>query len=442
MKKSYIALVGRPNTGKSTLFNRLAGRRISIVDDTPGVTRDRVIAESSWLDRPYYIIDTGGIEPHSTDPISIQIKKQAAAAMDMADAIILVVDGREGPTAIDYEIADMIRKGGGKAIVAVNKLDSYSLHQNAYDFYSLSLGDPIPVSAEHGSGIGDVLDAAFSLIGDGGDGGEQEAGAKRIAVVGKPNTGKSTLINCISGEERAIVSEMPGTTRDSIDTEFEYNGERYILTDTAGLKKRSQTTDAISYYASVRAAKAIELSDLCIFMIDATVGVTEQDMKIASQILDAKKAIVIAVNKWDLIEKDSKTMAEMEKAIKNALYFISFAQVAFISAIDGGRVSRLMDAVEAALEEYYKRVSTGLINEVISMAVSMSPMPTKGGRRLSIYYASQVSVAPPKMLLFVNDETLMTKQYQRYLDGRIRSALGFYGSPIDIQLRERKSSRS
>jgi len=360
----------------------------------------------------------------------------------MADAIILVVDGREGPTAIDYEIADMIRKGGGKAIVAVNKLDSYSLHQNAYDFYSLSLGDPIPVSAEHGSGIGDVLDAAFSLIGDGGDGGEQEAGAKRIAVVGKPNTGKSTLINCISGEERAIVSEMPGTTRDSIDTEFEYNGERYILTDTAGLKKRSQTTDAISYYASVRAAKAIELSDLCIFMIDATVGVTEQDMKIASQILDAKKAIVIAVNKWDLIEKDSKTMAEMEKAIKNALYFISFAQVAFISAIDGGRVSRLMDAVEAALEEYYKRVSTGLINEVISMAVSMSPMPTKGGRRLSIYYASQVSVAPPKMLLFVNDETLMTKQYQRYLDGRIRSALGFYGSPIDIQLRERKSSRS
>ncbi|MDR2519987.1 MAG: ribosome biogenesis GTPase Der [Eubacteriaceae bacterium] len=435
-KARYIALVGRPNTGKSTLFNRLAGRRISLVDDMPGVTRDRVIAEAIWLGQPYYVIDTGGIEPDSRDPILQQMRRQALVAMEMADAIVLVVDGREGATASDMEIADMIRKRGAKAVVAANKLDDPSIRTKAYDFYSLSLGDPIAISAEHGMGIGDMLDSAFEIMGGGRESAE-EPGARRIAVVGKPNAGKSTLVNLLCGEERVIVDERAGTTRDAVDTAFRYNGEEFTLIDTAGLKKRAKADSPIGYYASLRAAKAIERSELCLFLIDAAAGVTEQDTKIASQILASQKALVIVVNKWDLVEKSANTMAEMEKTVRSFLYFVNFAPIVFISAKEGKRMDRLMAAVEKAFEGYTQRVSTGLVNEAVSMALSMNPPPSKGGRHLKVYYASQVAVSPPKFVFFVNDGSLMNKPYERYMESKLRDAFGFPGTPLSLVFRTR-----
>ncbi len=439
MSKPYIALVGRPNTGKSTLFNRLAGRRISIVEDTPGVTRDRVIAEGEWLSNAFYIIDTGGIEPDTDDVILSQMRTQAELAMDMADVIVFIADAKDGVTAADREIASMIRKNNKNIILAVNKIDDYSHMDALYEFYELGLGEPYAISAEHGNGVGDVLDKAISLIPEEKKG-QNADNARKIAVVGKPNAGKSTLINSLLGEERVIVSSIAGTTRDAIDTEFKYNGEDYLLIDTAGIKKKSKKDTAVDYYSMLRALKAIERSDVCILMIDAVNGVTEQDVKIAGLIKEAYKAVIIVMNKWDLVEKDTNTMAKMKKEVLNKLYFIDYAPMEFISAINNKRVQKLMPTVEGVLEQYAKRITTGLLNDAIGDAVMINSPPIKKGKQLRIFYSSQPAVNPPTFVLFVNDDSLMTTQYEKYLEGRMRMAFGFDGTPIKFIYRNKSEN--
>ncbi|MCL1913154.1 MAG: ribosome biogenesis GTPase Der [Eubacteriaceae bacterium] len=436
MAKPYIALVGRPNTGKSTLFNRLAKSRISIVDNKPGVTRDRIIAEAEWLGNYFFIIDTGGIELDSKDEIPVQMKRQAQLAIDMADVVVFIVDSRSGLLTGDIEIAEMIRRRAKSFVLAVNKIDDPTSRIRASEFYALSLGEPYPISAEHGLGIGDLLDAVLkkcppNTLGEGAE------NIKSIAVVGKPNVGKSTLVNTLAGEERMIVSNIPGTTRDAVDSFFTYHGEQYKIIDTAGLKKRSRIYGNIEFYASVRAAKAIESSDVCLLMIDAQQGVTEQDTKIASMVASQQKALVIVMNKWDLVEKQTNTMAKMGQDTLRALHFVSYAQVVFISAIEKRRLDKLMPAVNAALQEYSKRVNTGLLNDALSKAHAMSPPPSKKGNRLRIFYSSQVGVKPPTFVLFVNDKSLASTSYTRYLEGKIRSAFGFSGSPIKITYKNR-----
>lgn len=440
MSKPYIALVGRPNTGKSTLFNRLAGRRISIVEDTPGVTRDRIVAESEWCGNSFYIIDTGGIEPESKDVILSQMRTQATLAMDMADVIVFVADARDGVTAADKEIASMMRKNNKKIVLAVNKIDDYSQMNSLYEFYELGLGEPISISAEHGNGVGDVLDKAVELFPEEKKGIALDVSHK-IAVVGKPNAGKSTLINSLLGEERVIVSNIAGTTRDAIDTEFSYNDHDYMLIDTAGIKKKNKTDTAIDYYSMLRALKAIERSDVCLLMIDATVGVTEQDVKIAGIIKDACKAVVIVINKWDLVEKETNTMSTMKKEILNKLYFIDYAPVEFISAINNKRVQKLMPIIERVLENYSMRISTGLLNDAIGDAVMITSPPIKKGKQLRIYYSSQPAVCPPTFVMFVNDDSLMTTQYEKYLQSRMRTAFNFEGSPLKFIYRNKGENK-
>ncbi|MBO4360853.1 MAG: ribosome biogenesis GTPase Der [Eubacteriaceae bacterium] len=436
MTKPYIALVGRPNTGKSTLFNRLAGRRIAIVEDTPGVTRDRIIAEGEWLDNAFFIIDTGGIEPDSDDVILSQMRSQANLAMDMADVIIFVADGREGVTADDREIATMIRKFNKGVILAVNKLDDYSQFDSKYEFYELGLGEPYVISAEHGNGVGDLLDRAVELFPEEKKVSESD-NRRKIAVVGKPNAGKSTLVNTLLGEERVIVSDIAGTTRDAIDTEFSYNGEEYLLIDTAGIRKKTKSDSAIDYYSSVRALKAIERSDVCLLLIDGSVGVTEHDIKIAGMIKEAFKAMIIVVNKWDLVEKDTNTMSNMKKEILKRLHFVDWAPVEFISALTNSRVGRLMPIVEEVLENYSMRINTGLLNDAVGDAVMITSPPIKKGRQLRFYYTSQPAVCPPTFVMFVNDDTLVSVQYEKYLEGRLRTAFGFKGTPIKFIYRNK-----
>ena len=436
MTKPYIALVGRPNTGKSTLFNRLAGRRIAIVEDTPGVTRDRIIAEGEWLDNSFYIIDTGGIEPDSDDVILSQMRSQANLAMDMADVIIFVVDGREGLTADDREIATMIRKFNKGVILAVNKLDEYSQFENKYEFYELGLGEPYVISAEHGNGVGDLLDRAVELFPE-----EKKAVSaedkRKIAVVGKPNAGKSTLVNTLLGEERVIVSDIAGTTRDAIDTEFSYNGNEYLLIDTAGIKKKAKSDSAVDYYSSVRALKAIDRSDVCLLLIDGAAGVTEHDVKIAGMIKEAYKAMIIVVNKWDLVEKDTNTMSRMKKEILRKLHFVDYAPVEFISALNNDRVGKLMPIVEEVLENYACRINTGLLNDAVGDAVMITSPPAKKGRQLRFFYSSQPATCPPTFVMFVNDDSLVSVQYEKYLEGRLRTAFGFKGTPIKFIYRNK-----
>ena len=436
MTKPYIALVGRPNTGKSTLFNRLAGRRIAIVEDTPGVTRDRIIAEGEWLDNSFYIIDTGGIEPDSDDVILSQMRSQANLAMDMADVIIFVVDGREGVTADDSEIATMIRKFNKGVILAVNKLDEYSQFENKYEFYELGLGEPYVISAEHGNGVGDLLDRAVELFPE-----EKKAvtaeDKRKIAVVGKPNAGKSTLVNTLLGEERVIVSDIAGTTRDAIDTEFSYNGREYLLIDTAGIKKKAKSDSAIDYYSSVRALKAIDRSDVCLLLIDGVAGVTDHDVKIAGMIKEAYKAMIIVVNKWDLVEKDTNTMSRMKKEILRKLHFVDYAPVEFISALNNDRVGKLMPIVEEVLENYACRINTGLLNDAVGDAVMITSPPIKKGKQLRFFYSSQPAPCPPTFVMFVNDDSLVSVQYEKYLEGRLRTAFGFKGTPIKFIYRNK-----
>ncbi|WP_290771111.1 ribosome biogenesis GTPase Der [Anaerofustis sp.] len=439
MKEPFVALIGRPNTGKSTLFNKISGKRISIVEDTPGVTRDRIITDTSWGGNSFFLIDTGGIEPKSDDIILKQMKRQANLAIDMADVIVLVVDGRNGVTASDRDVATMIRKSGKPCVLAVNKIDSFDIDYLRYEFYDLGLDEPIAISAEHALGFGDLLDEIVKHFPENKKGIEEEDRTK-IAVVGKPNAGKSTLVNTLLGENRVIVSNISGTTRDAIDTIFNYEGKNYTLIDTAGIRKKAKIYDDIEHYSTIRAIGAIERSDICLLMIDAMEGVTDQDVKIAGLIKDRYKAVIIIINKWDLVEKETNTMKEMEKKVRNSLYFLDFAPILFISATEKKRTHKLMPLIEEVLKEYDKRITTGLLNEVMGDAVMMNNPPAKGTKRMKIYYTSQVATTPPTFVIFVNDPELEQDSYSRYLINKIREAFTFKGSPIKLIYRKKQEN--
>mgnify|MGYP000746896470 CR=1 FL=1 len=436
MAKPIVAVVGRPNVGKSTFFNKVAGKRISIVEDTPGVTRDRIYAEAEWVGNAFTLIDTGGIEPFSKDIILQQMRAQAELAIETADVIIFMLDGREGITAADYEVANMLRKSNRPMLLAVNKIETKELENNIFEFYNLGLGDPISISAQQGLGLGDLLDRVVDLFSKDKKGQEEEE-RLRIAVIGKPNAGKSTLINKLLGEERVIVSNIPGTTRDAIDTPFQYKGENYILIDTAGIRKKSRITENVEKYSVIRSFTGIERSDVCLFMIDAQEGVTEQDTKIAGYAHEEGKASIIIVNKWDIIEKNTKTMDKFRKEIRESLSFMSYAPILFISAKTGQRVHRIMELVSYVSNQHSMRISTGMLNEVIGEAVLLNQPPADKGRKLNILYATQASVKPPTFILFVNDIKLMHFSYQRYIENQIRKSFGFEGTPIRFIIRER-----
>ena len=439
MSKPLVAIVGRPNVGKSTLFNRLVGKRLAIVEDTPGVTRDRIYAKSDWNGREFDIVDTGGIEPQADTEILIFMREQAMLAIDMADVIILVVDITTGVTATDQDVADIMLKSGKPILLAVNKMDSTGPNNpDIYEFYSLGLGDPVSVSAVHGHGTGDLLDECVKLFPQDSDE-EAEDESIRVAVIGKPNAGKSSLINTILGETRLIVSESPGTTRDAIDTPFENGYGKYVFIDTAGIRRRSKINNKIEKYSVLRAQLAIERADVCIIMLDAREGVTEQDTKIAGLAHEAGKASIIVVNKWDLIEKETNTMDKMRRDVLSGLSYMTYAPVLFISALTGQRVERLFELVNYVNEQALMRITTGTLNDVLGDAVARVQPPTDKGRRLKIYYMTQVGVRPPTFVCFCNDEELFHFSYRRYLENRIRSVFGLEGTPVRMIIRERES---
>ncbi|HHD2586309.1 TPA: ribosome biogenesis GTPase Der [Clostridium perfringens] len=437
MSKPIVAMVGRPNVGKSTLFNKLAGKRISIVQDTPGVTRDRVYAESEWLNRKFTMIDTGGIEPESSDIIVKQMRRQAQIAIEMADVIVFVVDGKEGLTAADQEVAQMLRKSKKPVVLVVNKIDRLALEENSYEFYNLGIGDPITISASQGLGLGDMLDEVVKYFNDPSED-EEDDEYIRIAMIGKPNVGKSSLINRLLGEERVIVSNVPGTTRDSIDSYLETEGGKFILVDTAGLRRKSKVKEEIERYSVIRTYAAIEKADVAILVIDAEQGITEQDEKIIGYAHEMNKAIMVVVNKWDLIEKDDKTLSNYQKDLQQKLKFVPYAKYLFISALTGQRVHKILSTAKYCYDNYSKRVSTGLLNDVISKAVLMKEPPVVALKRLKIYYATQVATKPPKFVFFVNDPNLLHFSYGRYLENQLRESFDFDGTGIEIEYRARK----
>lgn len=437
MSKPIVAVVGRPNVGKSTLFNKLVGRRVSIIDDTPGVTRDRIYAECQWQNREIFLIDTGGIEPKSDDIILSQMKLQAQLAIDSADVIIFVTDVTGGVVATDREVATILQKSGRPIVVCVNKCDSIGeIPADFYEFYNLGLGDPIPVSSIHGHGTGDLLDAVYENLPPIGDD-EDDNNMLKVAVIGKPNTGKSSLVNKVLGQERCIVSEIAGTTRDAIDTIFENRYGRYVFIDTAGLRKRSKVYSDIERYSVIRALMAIERADVCVIMIDALEGVTEQDTKIAGLAHEAGKACVIAVNKWDALEKDSGTMKRFRESLACDLGFMSYAPYVFISAKTGQRLGNLFEEINAAALANAKRISTGTINDMLAQAVAKVQPPSDKGRRLKIYYMTQASTKPPTFICFVNSKKLFHFSYKRYMENQIREVFGLKGTPIRILVREK-----
>lgn len=437
MGKPIVAIVGRPNVGKSTLFNKLAGKRISIVQDRPGVTRDRVYAEAEWLKYNFTIIDTGGIEPNSDDIILSQMRRQAKVAIETADVIVFIVDGREGITPADYEVAQMLRKSNKKVVLVVNKIDNIKDENNAYEFYNLGIGDPITISASQGLGLGDMLDKVVENFED-YDADEEEDEYIRIAVVGKPNVGKSSLINKLLGEERVIVSDIPGTTRDAVDSYLENELGKFVLIDTAGLRRKSKVKEEIERYSVVRTLAAVDRADVCILVIDAEEGVTDQDEKIIGYAHEQNKAIMIIVNKWDLIEKDDKTMDKYKKELSQELSFINYAPFLFISALTGQRIHKVLNFAKMCYNNYSKRISTGILNEVINRAVLMKEPPVVGLKRLKIYYATQVASKPPTFIFFVNDRDALHFSYERYLENQIRDSFDFKGTGIKIEYRERK----
>ena len=437
MSKPIVAMVGRPNVGKSTLFNKLAGKRISIVQDTPGVTRDRVYAESEWLNRKFTMIDTGGIEPESSDIIVKQMRRQAQIAIEMADVIVFVVDGKEGLTAADQEVAQMLRKSKKPVVLVVNKIDRLALEENSYEFYNLGIGDPITISASQGLGLGDMLDEVVKYFNDPSED-EEDDEYIRIAMIGKPNVGKSSLINRLLGEERVIVSNVPGTTRDSIDSYLETEDGKFILVDTAGLRRKSKVKEEIERYSVIRTYAAIEKADVAILVIDAEQGITEQDEKIIGYAHEMNKAIMVVVNKWDLIEKDDKTLSNCQKDLQQILKFMPYAKYLFISALTGQRVHKILSTAKYCYDNYSKRVSTGLLNDVISKAVLMKEPPVVALKRLKIYYATQVATKPPKFVFFVNDPNLLHFSYGRYLENQLRESFDFDGTGIEIEYRARK----
>ena len=441
MSKPIVAIVGRPNVGKSTLFNALAGSRISIVQDTPGVTRDRIYADVSWLNYNFTMIDTGGIEPDSGDVILSQMREQAQIAIDTADVIIFIVDVRQGMQDADSKVADMLRRSHKPVIMAVNKVDNFEkMMMDVYEFYNLGMGEPIPVSAASMLGIGDLLDEVVKHFPDRA-GYDEEDDRPKIAVVGKPNVGKSSLVNRLTGDNRVIVSDIAGTTRDAIDTPVKYHGKEYVFIDTAGLRRKNKIKEEIERYSIIRAVTAVERADVVLLVIDATEGVTEQDAKIAGIAHERGKGIIIMVNKWDAVEKDDKTIYRHTEKIRQILSFLSYAEIMFISAKTGQRVQNVYDMIDMVIENNSMRIATGVLNEIVAEAVAMQQPPTDKGKRLKIYYVTQVSVKPPTFVIFVNDKELAHFSYVRYLENRIRDAFGFRGTSLKFIVRERKEEQ-
>ena len=437
MAKPLIAIVGRPNVDKSMLFNKLIGKRLSIVEDTPGVTRDRIYGESEWAGRKFRLVDTGGIEPNTDNQILAFMREQAQIAIDNADVIIFVTDIKTGLTASDQEVAGMLQRSRKPIVLAVNKMDSTgTIDPDFYEFYNLGLGDPVAISAVHGHGTGDLLDACFQYLPP-DDGVEEDSDVVQVAIIGKPNVGKSSLTNKILGEQRVIVSNVAGTTRDAIDSYFENSCGKYNFIDTAGMRKKSKVDDTIEKYSVLRATMAIERSDVCLILIDAQDGVTEQDTKVAGLAHDAGKACIIVVNKWDLIEKDGKTMDRMREDIRRDLSYMPYAPILFISALTGQRVNRLFELINYVNDQAAVRITTGMLNSVLADAQTRVQPPTDKGRRLKIYYMTQVGVKPPHFVIFCNDKKLFHFSYQRYLENQIRSVFGLEGTPIHITIRQK-----
>ncbi len=438
MSKPVVAIVGRPNVGKSTLFNVLAGENIAIIKDTPGVTRDRIYASVDWRDREFTLIDTGGIEPESSDIILSQMREQAEIAIETADVIVFITDVKQGLVDSDSKVADMLRRSHKPVILTVNKVDSFKRDMaDVYEFYNLGIGDPVPISAANRTGIGDLLDEVMKYLPEKGSG-EEEDERPKIAVVGKPNVGKSSLINKLLGENRLIVSNIAGTTRDAIDTVVTYNKQEYVFIDTAGLRRKNKIKQDLERYSIIRSVAAVEKADVVVVMIDAEEGVTEQDAKIAGIAHDRGKGLIIAVNKWDAIEKNDKSVYEYTDKIHQFLSFAQYAQIIFISAKTGQRIPKLFDSINMVIESQNLRVGTGVLNEIMAEAVAMQQPPSDKGKRLKLYYITQVAVKPPTFVIFVNDKQLMHFSYSRYIENRIRETFGFKGTALRLLIRERK----
>ena len=438
MSKPVVAIVGRPNVGKSTLFNVLAGEKIAIVKDTPGVTRDRIYADVNWLDKEFTLIDTGGIEPDSSDIILSQMREQAQIAIDTADVIMFITDVRQGLVDSDSKVADMLRRSGKPVVLVVNKVDSFDKFMgDVYEFYNLGIGDPHPISAASRLGLGDMLDEVVKYFPD-HKGEEEEDDRPRVAIVGKPNVGKSSIINKLTGEHRVIVSDIAGTTRDAIDTDIRFNGKDYVFIDTAGLRRKNKIKEELERYSIIRTVTAVERADVVLVVIDASEGITEQDAKVAGIAHERGKGVVIVVNKWDAIEKNDKTMKEFENEVRRVLSFMPYAEIMYVSAVTGQRLPKLFDVIDMVIENQTLRIATGVLNEIMTEAVAMQQPPSDKGKRLKLYYITQVSVKPPTFVIFVNDKELMHFSYTRYLENKIREAFGFKGTSLRFIIRERK----
>ncbi|MBQ6442390.1 MAG: ribosome biogenesis GTPase Der [Lachnospiraceae bacterium] len=439
-KKPIVAVVGRPNVGKSTLFNALAGERIAIVKDTPGVTRDRIYADASWLSYDFTLVDTGGIEPESSDVILSQMREQAEIAIETAHVILFLTDVRQGLVDADEKVANMLRRSGKPVVLVVNKVDDFEKYMpDVYEFYQLGIGEPFPVSSVGKLGFGEMLDEVVSHFPK-QDEDEEEDDRPKIAIIGKPNVGKSSLVNRLTGKNRAIVSDVAGTTRDAIDTDVRFDGKEYVFIDTAGIRRKSKIKEDLERYSIIRAVSAVERADVVVILIDATEGVTEQDAKIAGVAHDRGKGIIIAVNKWDAVEKDNHSVKRHEEEIRRVLSFLSYAEILFISAKSGQRVNKLFDVIDMVIANSSMRIATGVLNEIVTEAVAMQQPPTDKGKRLKIFYVTQAAVKPPTFIVFVNDKKLMHFSYTRYLENRIREAFGFRGTSLKFITRERKES--
>jgi GTP-binding protein len=436
MRKSVVAIVGRPNVGKSTIFNRVVGERISIVEDIPGVTRDRIYSSGEWLNQEFNIIDTGGIEI-GDEPLLVQMRYQAEVAIDEADVIIFMVNGREGVTAADEEVSKLLFRSNKPIVLAVNKIDNPDMLEFIYDFYALGFGEPFPISGSHGLGLGDLLDEVIHHFPK-REQEERDENVLQFCLIGRPNVGKSSLVNALLGEERVIVSDIAGTTRDAIDTSFIREGQEYVIVDTAGMRKKGKVYETTEKYSVLRALRAIERSDVAVVVLDAETGIIEQDKKIAGYAHEAGRAIVIVVNKWDAIEKDEKTMKEMEQKVRDHFLFLDYAPIVFLSAKTTKRIHTLLPMIQTAADNHNMRVQTNILNDIVMDAVAVNPTPTDKGTRLKIFYTAQVSVKPPTFVLFVNDPELLHFSYKRFLENRIREAFGFIGTPIKIIPRARK----
>lgn len=436
--KPIVAVVGRPNVGKSTLFNALAGERISIVKDTPGITRDRIYADVNWLEHNFTMIDTGGIEPESKDIILSQMREQAEMAIATADVIIFMVDVKQGLLDADAKVADMLRRSHKPVVLVVNKVDNFNKYQNdVYEFYNLGIGEPFPISSVNMLGLGDMLDEVISHFPEGSTV-PMEDDRIRVAIVGKPNVGKSSIINKLLGENRLIVSDIAGTTRDAVDTDISYNGKDYVFIDTAGIRRKNKIKEDLEHYMIIRTVSAVERADVVVLVIDASDGVTEQDAKIAGVAHDRGKAVIIAVNKWDAVEKNDKTIYQFTEKVRNTLSFMQYAEIIFISAKTGQRLSKLYETIDMVSENHAMRVQTGVLNEIMAEAVAMQQPPADKGKRLRLYYITQASVKPPTFVIFVNDKELMHFSYTRYIENQIRQTFGFKGTPLRFIIRERK----